>query len=555
MDPRRGAAAAALVLGTAMLAVSQMPHVWALRTEWRGSLPDRTYAGYPVMYADEAATYLAWIRQAREGRFFLSDRFTPEEHPRNYVNVLFSTMGAVAAVTGLSEQTVYSGARVLLGAIVLWMLWAVAGVMFERPWERLACYTTLLVAGGWEGAAGFLERNAGGPHVSSMSWWTPQISTFFSLMLFPHILASFVCLLAAVLLLARAWSAPEKARQAAVLGVAVGLVSAVLTFFHPTDSVTLLALVWVAPLLLALVERRPPWREWRVSAWATAVWLPALLYNVYIFWTNPAMRAWDLQNLMETPSPGKLVLAAGLSGALSALAVVRFRRLSRAQRIMVAWVVCVIVLVYLPLRFQRRLLGGIQFPLAVLATSTLAWITARLSPRTAAGNGWPVLALTLVLLPLQVATPYYLLDVEMTKIRRGKFPGWLPTPTVSALAYLEREAPRDAVVLASYDIGNLIPSRTGLRCFLGHYALTMGAQSKKQDLARFFGGAEADDPWRTAFLQRWGITYLLFTPHERNLGSFDPSARAWLRRVFHAGAAPGAEAEVYAVLNSRTPGT
>jgi len=557
MDPAaqvRSVGVAAFLLAAATLAVSQLPEVWAVRTDARGGIPGSVYAGYPYTYADEAATYLGWIRQAGEGRFFLTDRLTPEEHPRNYVNILWSAMAAVCALTGLSNVAVYSASRVLLGAVVLWMLWILAGRMFERPGARLACYTTLVVAGGWEGAGAFLERNAGGPHVSSPGWWTPQISTFFSLMLYPHILASFVCLLGAVLLMVRAWDgSPE--RGSLGFGIATGLVAAVLTFFHPMDGVTLLALVWSAPLAIGLVEGRIPWSEWRLSVWATAVWLPALLYNLYIFRTNPVMRAWDLQNLMISPEPWNLMVSYGVSGVLSAVALLRLRHLSRPQRIMAAWLIGVLVLIYLPLRFQRRMEGGIQFPLAVLATSTLVWIGDRVSRGTAARGGWAALGLTLLLLPLQAATPYYLLDIEMKHVRSGKFPSWLTEEKVAAFAYLERTSPSNAIVLASYDMGNLVPSRTGRRCFLGHYALTVDAKAKSKDVERFFAAPDTEDAWRRDFLQRWRITHLLYTPHERRLGSFEPSTRPWLRRVFHRGERPERACEVYEVLSAGTPGT
>ena len=91
MDPAaqvRSVGVAAFLLAAATLAVSQLPEVWAVRTDARGGIPGSVYAGYPYTYADEAATYLGWIRQAEEGRFFLTDRLTPEEHPRNYVNIL-----------------------------------------------------------------------------------------------------------------------------------------------------------------------------------------------------------------------------------------------------------------------------------------------------------------------------------------------------------------------------------------------------------------------------------------------------------------------------------
>ena len=60
-------------------------------------------------------------------------------------------------------------------------------------------------------------------------------------------------------------------------------------------------LCWLAPVLIGAMARSLPWRQLQASGIATAVCLPAVLYNYYIFTSNPAMQAWDLQNIMITP--------------------------------------------------------------------------------------------------------------------------------------------------------------------------------------------------------------------------------------------------------------
>ena len=92
----------------------------------------------------------------------------------------------------------------VLGALLLAFLYLLARRMFSRPGERMACFFMLTLAGGWEGIAGFMERNHGWGHVSSPAWWTPEMSTFFSLMIFPHFVAGYIAMIAVVLLMLRA---------------------------------------------------------------------------------------------------------------------------------------------------------------------------------------------------------------------------------------------------------------------------------------------------------------------------------------------------------------
>ena len=210
-------------LALAVTAAAQLPHLWAVRADRIGHYPGMAYVGAPSTYADDAATYWSWMRQAREGRLLFTDEFTPEEHPRNYVNVLFYALGTVARVTGVGVVPLYAAARVIFALLLCAVLWRLAAAAFETPGERLACFAFLLLSSGWEGLASFLERNFGFAHVTSPAWWTPELSTFGSMMLFPHFLAGFAALVGAILLMLRAWSAADRSvaerRWAALLEI------------------------------------------------------------------------------------------------------------------------------------------------------------------------------------------------------------------------------------------------------------------------------------------------------------------------------------------------
>jgi hypothetical protein len=550
-----------IMLSTVVLVYATLPYIWAARAQSKQYRPDLVYTHVLPTYADDATTYWSWMRQARDGRFLLTDLHTPDEHPRNYINILFWSLGTVSRATGVAVPYVYQAARFLLGAALLGLLYLLARRMFARPGERMACFFMLVLAGGWEGAAGFMERNFGWGHLSSPAWWTPEMSTFYSLMIFPHFIAGFICMIGVALLMIRAWWTPAGPAdgfigppRAVGASVGAGLVLSVLTFFHPYDTVNIMGLVWAGPAALGLLDRRWPWREWRQSAIATIVWLPSFLYNLYIFRNNPAMRAWDLQNLMYTPEAYRLAIALGVGGFLSLVALIGFRSLRREHTVIAAWLVSTLIIIHLPVRFQRRAIGGIQFPLAVLATAAIAcvllpWVARRLRLRHGISRslGWGTLAVTMFIAPLQVATPYYLQDIEWSTLRRLKYPAWLEIEPWRALDALEKLGPPESTVLTSYEIGNYIPPLTGHRCVVGHYALTVDARQKEADVARFFAAGAEDDPWRLEFLRRWQVDYVMVTSFERKLGDFDPGTRPWLEEIFASGSDPDRRAVIYAV--------
>jgi hypothetical protein len=548
--------AIAALLGLLVLIASQVPTLWGFRAQQQSLHPDLVFNGSAFTYADESATYWSWMRQARDGRFFLTDLYTPEDHPRNYVNLLWWGLGTICRLTGWSVVAVYSGARAILGALLIGLLFRLATRLFATRGERLSCFIVLLLAGGWEGLFRTLGPLPGVPRLGSPAWWMPEISTFFSLMLFPHFLAGFICVVAGTLAMIAGWSEEPGARPA-MASIGVGLALAALTFFHPYDAVSLMGALWTAPLLFGLSERRFSLREWRQPIIASAVWLPSFLYNLAVFTVNPAMRAWDLQNLMPTPTVKRLIICLGVGLVLSFLALARLRALNRPQLIMAAWLLSTLVIIHLPLRFQRRMMGGIQFPLAAVGVAGVACVVVPLlqSLLRMAGRraeiverpGWACLALVLLMSPAWFATPPYLLADEWANIRAATYPAWLLEEEVEGLRFLESHAPPDSRVLASYEMGNWIPPYTGVRCVLGHYALTIASEEKKREIARFFSAGADSNEWRREALERWKATFVMWTRHERALGGFDPSTAPWLTEVFAAGDDPTRVVRVYAV--------
>jgi hypothetical protein len=556
---RRFLGAAALAFAACVLVVSQLPNVWALRAQRLRHHPELVYAGTLPLYLDDATADWAFMRQAKEGRFLLSDPFTPDPHPRNYVNVLLWSLGTVARWCDADVVAVYNVSKVAFAAGLLALLYALSRRLFARPAERFACFAMLVLSGGWEGPIAFLQRHAGVTWAAhSPGWWMPEIGTLFSMILFPHLVAGFIGLVGAILLMLRAWAPGNAAfgRRAAASASAGGVLF-LLTLFHPYDTVTALATLWTAPLLFGLAERRLPRSELIHTAIATAVATPAIAYDLILVRTNPAIRAWDLQNVMVTPELGALVMCFGVNLVLTIILLPKFRSLGRPQLAMLAWLVSVLAVIQLPLRFQRRMMGGLQLPIAALACTAVVIVLVPLLARrirswrdgSRAGDpvGWRALALVLVLVPLNVVTPCYVHQDQWRAVRRFAYPSWLGIEESKAMTELDRIAPEGAVAMASYEIGNFIPPRAGIRAFYGHPALTIDSKARGAEVTRFYAAGPEDDTWRRELLRLWNVEYVLYTSRERALGSFDPSTRPWLEEVFVTGDDPRRRAAIYRV--------
>jgi hypothetical protein len=541
---RRIFVALAALFGLGVLVASQLPHVWAWRADKLRYYPELVYAGTLPLYLDDAAADWALMRQVREGHVLLEDPFTADPHPRTYVNTLMLALGLASRLTGASVVTTYAASKLVFGAALLAILYALACRLFDKPAERLACFVMMAMTGGWEGPIAFLQRHLGVTwSASSPGWWMPEISTMFSLILFPHMVAGFAAMVAALLLMIRAWDpalSPATRRRGAL---AAGAVLFVLTLFHPYDTMTVLATMWTAPLVFKLAEKRPAQGTWAHTAMATAVTAPAIVYDLFLLRTNAAIRAWDLQNVMPTPTAGALAMCLGVNLLLALVVFPKWRTLPRPQLVMIAWVVSVAILIVLPLRFQRRMLGGVQLPLAALACTALAIVVVPLLFR----RRLPTLALALALAPLYAVTACYVHQGQWRELRALKPPSWLGVERVRALEALSELAPDGSKVIASPANGLIVPALAGLTTFYGHPAMTIDAKVRKAEVARFYAGGPEDDAWRRDLLERWGIGYVLHTSEERALGSFDPGATPWLEAIFATGDDSARRAAIFKV--------
>jgi hypothetical protein len=262
----------AVAVGAVVIAIAQFPYLQAERAERRHHYPGKYFTGAFTTSAEDTATYWGWMEQARDGRFFFEDHYTPERSPRNYANPFLWLLGTSARVTGAAVPLVYAASRPVLGILVLLLLWRVLGLMFVRPWERFAAYLLAVLPGGFEGDR-LLSRAQ--PRVVARhepGLVDREMNTFFSLMVFPHFLAGFVLMLATAWCFIRAWTGKELWLRYAI---ASGVALTVLTFVHPYDTVTMLGMAWSAPIAFGLAERELPRRAASVTVVATAVWLPS----------------------------------------------------------------------------------------------------------------------------------------------------------------------------------------------------------------------------------------------------------------------------------------
>ena len=514
-----------------LLALTSLPYALGVVL----STPEERFGGF-VIGVEDSNSYLAKMRQGARGEWLFHLPYTSEEHTGALVYPFYLLLGKLARLMGLSFLTTYHLARWSCGLALLMAAYAFASHF--TPWVAVRRTSLLLVAFsgglGWFLLAWRRMDWLGSPPVDFI---LPEGFAFLAVYAFPHVALAQALLL--VGLVAALKGLGGKGASWALLGGAVFLLSGLIVPFYVAIAYAVLG-----AYLLALWVRRgaPPVREARLGLMAALLPGFSLTYHLWVFSHNFAFRTWAAQNRVLSPHPLHYVLGYAPLG-IPALGGLRWALTRRSEKglFLASWVLTIPLLLYLPFNLQRRLAGGFQVALAVLASQGLIryvlpsavrtpWIRRlRRFPRYSVRGLWRFLLVTFVL--MTTLTPLLLLAATSMEVARRPPLLFHSQAEFQAWGWLEENTSPHEVVLASYHTGNLIPAWAGNRVFLGHGSETLHSAYKRELVARFFQ-AETGDAFRQQLLCRYGIAYLYYGPHERILGDFDPGDSPYLEEVY-----------------------
>jgi hypothetical protein len=263
--------------------------------------------------------------------------------------------------------------------------------------------------------------------------------------------------------------------------------------------------------------RRFPTRLFLRCVVGALVPLPYLVYNFYVFATNPVLAAWSGQNILPSPNPMHYVFGYGVL-AILALPAIRWGwqrgKHQTSYLLLPAWVLAGPIFAYIPITVQRRLLEGIFVPLCILAVMGmyLWWRGSRIRryPRRAR-LVWRESVIGVLALTLPTSFLILLTSAQAASTPNSTSRLFHSSGEIAALDWLNTHAVPDSVVLCSFDIGNYLPARTSLRAFIGHGPETLNLGVKASMVDRFYAGQYSDSE-RLTFLHSNTIRYVIFPP-------------------------------------------
>jgi len=521
-------------IAIAVVAIVFIPYIWGCFN----APPGMVFMGFPDHPYDQNS-YLSRIQQASEGKFFIRRDFTLEEQRPLFFNPFTWTLGIVARYSSVSPRAVYYGALLFYALLLLYVIYWFISLFIEHQRERTFAFALCAFSSGlcWAIPYSRWEILFQKLNLVPIDYWIAETITFETIFSFPQFAAT-----AALMLLGFGFLLRALRGRLVANSIYGGLALCALSFVHTVDMVTIAVVCAVYCIVAYLRFRSDAARVVASAAIIALVALPAFLYMLYLFKTEPVFIEWSKEKFLS-PHPLSYIIGYGLVLFLAMPELVWvFKKGSRDDWLPALWVITVAGLLYAPLTFQRRLSMAVHVPLCILAArGTFRYVLPALAgmffpaAHPDAGKKRHVETLVLVLIFL-MTTPSNIVKVMscITDMKTKPLEFYLYEGDVKAMMWMKKNHNEDAAILSTYKSGLYLPAYTGNRAYVGHWSETLNFNEKAR-LADWFLYAPGAAGEKQEFLKAHGIRYIYIGNFERMKGRFSLGRVNYLKEIYQEG--------------------
>lgn len=437
-----------LLLGIAVV-ILQILVLVAFRT---AQTNDRVWLGGTIINAGDTAVYLNYIEQGRRGAIVLKNFFAPPDAGA-YWHSIYIPLGWAARALNISSFWAFESARWLAILFAVCLLYAIAKASSQH--DRDARWITgFMVFGGgfgwmyviWQSLHGFFPSDFTVPDVSIEAFFFPTST------IAPHIILSFALLPFALLQIWRALNLPGQAKKIGPVALFF------LLFIHPYFT----PIIGLSSIIMTFLAQTS-WKQRIVRILPFAVTgILAIVPHVHVHITNPSRRFLLEKNFVPLLYPWAWVFA--LLPWIILIALRARERLDRRDYWLIAWIIAIILALFLPIEWKRKLVQDIGVVFILLASPSVLRLRDRL-----VRMGWiPVAAgwLFVAFSPLLLVQS----EIAWAQGRASKDDVLYTTPAImNAWKWIQANTDEHSIVLTDdVWIGNWTPVYAYRHVWIGH---------------------------------------------------------------------------------------
>ena len=473
------------------------------------------FAGF-LLNPIDGYSYLAKMHQGWQGEWLFTLPFTVEAGDGGYLFLFYLGLGHLARIFTLSNQLVFHLARITSAALMVASLWYFFGRVFGDEWTRRLAYSLALFGSG----LGWLASSAG---ILSADLWVAEGFPFLSAYANPHFPLG-IALMLWFLALGRtntSQSLQDTNQGLRFLTFAAGLLLAVLLPFGVVITAIVLVgcVSWESAntfhpgttgvrILNRLQSNLMGSDSGQKLIFLVLGSAPVLIYQVWVTSHDPYLTAWNAQNITLSPPLCELSIAYA-PFLLLAIPGIYFALINNQGkwRVLLLWSGTALLLLYIPWNLQRRFITGLLIPLAGLSAVTLELIFTK---QKLVG-----ILVLLLLVVLMIPTNLIIILGGIQAVEKKHESVVLPIDEVNALEWIDKNTNQESVILASPDMGLLIPAYTGRKVWYGHPFETPDSERVQSQVLEFFSGTLSGNAQDLIL----GSDFLFYGNRERALGS------------------------------------
>lgn len=451
-----------------------------------------TYTGL-LLNPSDGFSYLAKMQIGLRGEWVFHLPYTAQEGQGAFIFLFYIFLGHIAQIFHLQPILVFHIARFV--AVVIFLLGLEKYLRaIKVEWLRVV-YPSLLFVILFGSGLGWVAGLLG---LFTMDFWVAEAYPFLSMIAYPHFPLGIGILL---FFLARMQSATDQVRWYDPLS---GVLLSIVLPFGVVVGVTVIGFYTV----FQLIQKRSI--KWRLPL---SFLFPAgivLVYQYVAIISDPLLSQWNAQNQTPTPSLWIVLLSFAplILFALIGLVYWAFKNCEPDLTLTAAWFISGIGLAYIPFALQRRFLLGWFIPVTIFAIIGLGKLV-KFDLSKFRLLAW-------IIFPLSMLTNLFLLLGAWQAFIQNQPPLYLNQSQKAILEWMEQEfCPIRPVILATEEMGIIIPAYTDCRVVYGHPFETVRAEEVQKNIERIYDG-DMNAEEINQFIDSFQVDYLIWERDNRN---------------------------------------